>query len=65
MSDKSTVLTRRAVFGSAAAASVLLTTGKTPLAAAAPDPAKPLGLKSMTTGAQPISVGEQIGRAHV
>src|SRR3984957_20637122 len=62
MSDKSTVLTRRAVLGSAAAASALLTTGKIPLAAAAPAPAKPLGLKSMTAGAQPISAGERATR---
>ena len=64
MSDKSTVLTRRAMLGSAAAASALLTTGKTPLAAAAPAPApaKQPGLKSMTGGAQPISAGERATR---
>jgi Xaa-Pro dipeptidase len=64
MSDKSTVLTRRALLGSAAAASALLATGKPPLAAAAPGPAptKPLGLKSMTAGAQPISAGERATR---
>jgi Xaa-Pro dipeptidase len=62
MSDKSTVLTRRALLGSAAAASALLTTGKTPLAAAASPPAKQAGLKSMTTGAQPISAAERATR---
>jgi Xaa-Pro dipeptidase len=61
MSDQSSALTRRALLGSAAAASALLTTGKTPLAAA-PAAAKPLGLKSMTTGAQPISAGERATR---
>ena len=62
MPDKSTVLTRRAMLGAATAASALLTTGKTPFAAAAPTPAKQLGLKSMTAGAQPISAGERATR---
>jgi Xaa-Pro dipeptidase len=64
MSDKSTVLTRRAILGSAAAASALLAAGKTPLAATAPPPApkKQLGLKPMTTGAQPISAAERATR---
>src|ERR1700734_121688 len=62
MSDNSTLLTRRAILGSAAAASVLLTTAKTPLAAAAPAPANQLVLKPMTAGAQPISAAERATR---
>ena len=64
MSDQSTVLTRRAILGSAAAASALLTAGKTPLAATAPPsaPKKQPSLKPMTTGAQPISAAERATR---
>ena len=62
MTNKTTVLTRRALLGSVAATSALLTAGKNPLAAAAPTPAKLAGLKSMTTGAQPISAGERATR---
>jgi Xaa-Pro dipeptidase len=60
MSDKSTLLTRRVLLGSAAAASALLATGNPPLAAAAP--INQSGLKSMTTAAQPISAAERATR---
>jgi Xaa-Pro dipeptidase len=66
MPDESTVLTRRSLLGSAAAASALLATGKIPLAAAAAVPAVPPAkqpvLKSMTAGAQPISAAERATR---
>ena len=66
MPDESTVLTRRSLLGSAAAASALLATGKIPLAAAAAVPAVPPAkqpvLKSMTAGVQPISAAERATR---